>query len=144
MRVTVVIDETLDEEIIVHLKKESRIVDDIRAIASGERAELIGYNENDIVRISLEQTSAFIVEDGRVYALLDGKRLRLKSRLYEIEDTLPQSFIRINQSCIVNISMIKKFTVSIGASLMVELKCGYRDYVSRRQVKKVKERLGIK
>ena len=84
------------------------------------------------------------MEDGRVYALLSGKRLRLKSRLYEIEDVLPECFIRINQSCIVNISMIKKFTVSIGAALMVELKCGYRDYVSRRQVKKVKERLRIK
>ena len=144
MRVTVVIDESLDEEVIIHIKKENEIVERIRAIVKGDESELVGYNGNDIVRIKPEDASAFIVEDSRVYAIFAGKRLRLKSRLYEIEGILPESFIRINQSCIVNISMIKKFTVSIGASLMVELKCGYRDFVSRRQVKKVKERLGIK
>ena len=39
----------------------------------------------------------------------------------------------------INIKHIKKFTMSFFSSLMVELKNGYIDYVSRRNIKSVKE-----
>ena len=57
---------------------------------------------------------------------------------------LGDDYLKINQSCIVNIKAIKQFDVSLGGSLMISLKNGYRDYVSRRQVKAVKERIGFK
>ena len=68
-----------------------------------------------------------------------------KKRLYKIEEMLEDDdFIKINQSCIVNIKMIESFDASIGGALMIKLKNGYRDYISRRQIKAVKERLGLK
>ena len=68
----------------------------------------------------------------------------IKMRLYEIEEKLGDDFVKINQSTVVNVKMIEKFSVSFGASLTVHLKTGRRDYVSRRQLKAVKERMGIK
>ena len=53
-------------------------------------------------------------------------------------------FVKLNQSCIVNIKKIECFDASLGGALKVTLKNGYRDYVSRRQLKAVKERLGLK
>ena len=53
------------------------------------------------------------------------------------------NFIYINQSCLINISKIKCFDVNFSGALNVILKFGYSDYVSRRQVKNVKVRLGI-
>ena len=64
-------------------------------------------------------------------------------RLYQLEELLPSDFLKINQSCLVNIEKIKRFDSSIGASLRVMLDDGDRDYVSRRQLKTVKERLGL-
>ena len=43
----------------------------------------------------------------------------------------------------INVSKIKLFDVNFGGALKVILKSGYSDYVSRRQVKNVKEWLGI-
>ena len=40
--------------------------------------------------------------------------------------------------------MIDRFNASIGETLLVIFKSGYKDYVSRRQIKNVKERMGIK
>jgi len=39
--------------------------------------------------------------------------------------------------------LIKKFDVSFGGALTVIFKNGYTDYVSRRQMKIVKERIGF-
>ena len=39
---------------------------------------------------------------------------------------------------------IDHFEITLGASLKVVLKSGYKDYVSRRMQKNVKERIGIK
>jgi DNA-binding LytR/AlgR family response regulator len=47
-------------------------------------------------------------------------------------------------SCIANLSKIKKFNASFSGSLSVVFKNGYTDYVSRRSVKFIKERLGLK
>ena len=52
-------------------------------------------------------------------------------------------FIKINQSTVANITKIERFETSIGGSLSVRFKNGYRDYVSRRNLKKIKERMGI-
>ena len=42
------------------------------------------------------------------------------------------------------IKKIKKFDTSVSGMLTVTFKNGYRDYVSRRNLKSVKERLGVK
>ena len=74
---------------------------------------------------------------------MEKEQLYLKQRLYQVEDNLDKDFIKINQSTIANIRMIERFSVSIGGSLQVIFKNGYKDYVSRRQLKSVKERMGI-
>ena len=53
------------------------------------------------------------------------------------------NFVKINQSCIVNVNKIERFDTSVSGTLKVSLKNGYTDYVSRRQLKPIKERIGI-
>ena len=61
-----------------------------------------------------------------------------------IEEMLDESFVKINQSCLGNVKKIARFDASIGGSLMVTFRNAHRDYVSRRQLKTVKERMHIK
>ena len=70
-------------------------------------------------------------------------KFEIKTRLYVIEEKLPENFIKINQSCIANINQIERFNASISGTLKIRFKNGYTDYVSRRQLKNVKERIGI-
>ena len=69
--------------------------------------------------------------------------LGLLLRLWQLEELLGEEFLKINQSCLANVSRIKRFRASFGGSLLVSFACGYEDYVSRRQLKQVKERMGM-
>ena len=143
MKYNLIIEPEREEEVIVYAHKRSELTDRIEAVVISENEDLIGYTEQGVIRLDLADIYAFTVEDSKVYALTECEKMVLKLRLYQLEERYSYEFLKINQSCLVNVKMIKRFDSSIGGSLMVELKNGYRDYVSRRQLKAVKERIGF-
>ncbi|MBE6589937.1 MAG: LytTR family transcriptional regulator [Ruminococcaceae bacterium] len=143
MKFTLLIDPDREEEIVVYAHKRTSLIGRIEELAAEDGHELIGYGEDEIVRLAPTEVVCFLVEDGHVCALTERARYRLKMRLYQLENIYSADFLKINQSCLVNVEKIKRFDSSIGASLMVTLEGGYRDYVSRRQLRAVKERMGI-
>ena len=144
MKLTVIIDKERDEEIVLYLKEHKPLEERIRGILGVEEPELIGYDERGAIRLDIASVSCFSVELGRTVAVVGKKRYRIDKRLYELSALLDESFIKINQSCIANIKMIERFDASLGGSLIVIFKDGNRDYISRRQLKSVKERIGFK
>ena len=143
MKFSMFIDKHRDEECVIYAHEKSRLIDEIERLISYGELDLTGYKEDSIVKINLSEVYCFIVESGKTYAIMQGDRFVIKHRLYQLEEKLTESFVKINQSCIANIKKIKRFDASFSGSLMVEFKNGYSDYVSRRQLKKVKERLGV-
>ena len=131
------------EDIIIFAKEKTSVLEKIEEIISAEKTELLGYSENDIIKISKDEVYCFLTENGRIYAMTEGGRWQLKERLYTLEEKFSLNFVKINQSCLVKIDKIAKFRTTIGGALQVVLKNGYTDYVSRRQLKEVKERIGI-
>lgn len=144
MKLTVIIDKERDEEIVLYLKEHKPIEERIRGVIGADVTELIGYDGQGVVRLDPARVSCFSVELGRTVAVAGEKRYRVDKRLYELSELLDDTFIKINQSCIANIKMIERFDASLGGSLIVIFKDGNRDYVSRRQLKHVKERIGFK
>ena len=143
MKITVIIDEKREEEIVIYAHNKNPLIDKIQQLAEENTTTLTGFWQDEIVKLDTKDVYCFVVDDGKVYAVCEDKKYRLKARLYNIEETLDKDFIKINQSSIVNVNKINKFDVSISGTLKVILKNGYTDYVSRRNVKLVKERLGL-
>lgn len=143
MKCRTVVDRERDEEVVIYVREKSRISEEIERFVSNLASGLIGFEENEIVPINVNDVYCFTVEDGRVYALTNDNKLRLKQRLYEIEDIAGADFLKINQSCLIRVDKIKKFDASLTGGLSVILKNGYKDYISRRQLKTVKERIGF-
>lgn len=144
MKVTTVIDKDREEEIVIYLRKECGIGEEIERLLERIEAPLVGYREGEIIALDPKDVFCFITEGSGVYAVTEKERVKMKRRLYEIEEILDGGYVRLSQSCIANISKIERFEVTIGASLRAVFKNGYRDTVSRRQLKKVKERFLIK
>lgn len=140
MKCTVIIDKSRDEEVMIYAHERATWVEDIEAIIG---TAWVGYADKTAVRLNVADVHCFAVEDNKVYAVTAEGKWQMKQRLYQIEEQMPRTFVKINQSCLANIGKIDRFEVSYGAALTVVFKNGYRDYVSRRQVKQVKERLGI-
>lgn len=144
MKLKTIIDGDVDERVEIYAKERTSLVCEIERLVTGMPQELIGYRENEIVRLDISRVDCFFSENNKIFALVEGERYSVRERLYVIEETVGSSFIRINQSCIVNVSRIERFEASFSGALLVIMKCGYKDYISRRQLKNVKERIGFK
>jgi DNA-binding LytR/AlgR family response regulator len=141
MKCTVIITDERDE-VVVYAREYTDTVAKIKALAEGEIKHLIGIDERgESFVIVPHEVTAFTVEDGCVWAILDTGRLKMRERLYELEGALPKSFVKINKSSIASLDKIRSFSTGFGCSLDVTFKNGYKDYVSRRQIKILKERL---
>lgn len=143
MRFRFFADKEREEEVIVYAHEKTKLIEDIEKLVNENGFELIGYTDREAVKLDLADVYCFTVENNRIYAVCEHEKYLLKARLYQLEEKLPENFIRINQSCIANIRKIRKFDASFSGTLTVVFRNGYKDFVSRRNVKKVKERLGL-
>ena len=143
MKYSILIDPGREEEIVIYAHEKTRLVERSEELILGDRDELIGYRDRGAVMLDAADVICFSVDDGKVCAVTKQEKLLVKQRLYQLEERFASDFLKINQSCLVRVDRIKRFDSSIGGALMVTLDGGYRDYVSRRQMKTVKERMGL-
>ena len=144
MRCSTYIDKNRDEEVIIYAHEKNQIVLDIENIVKSSSVELKGFIGDEIVIINPINVACFISEDNKVYALIDDKKYQIRYRLYQLEEMeFNKNFIKINQSCYANIKRIKKFESTFTGALKVIFSNGYVDYISRRELKNVKERMGL-
>ena len=137
------IDKNTDEKVLIYAHEQNKAVEEIKSFVENQDIELIGYKDGEIEKLNPNKVNCFIIENSKIYAITDDDKYHVKIRLYNLEEMLGESFIKINQSCIANIRKIKKFDSSISGTLSVIFKNGYIDYVSRRNIKSIKERLGL-
>lgn len=142
MKFEIFIDKECEERVMVYAHEKTKLTDAIEQLVT-ETDALIGYNGKQYAKLSFADIYCFTVEENKVFAVTENERLQLKSRLYRLEEIMPESFIKINQSCIIDTKKAERFDASVSGTLLVRLKNGYSDYVSRRNLKKVKERFGI-
>ena len=145
MKFKLIIDKEKDEEVIVTAKERSPLIDEIEALISKHTDLIPGYTDDDIKMLSVSDIQCVTVLDGKTYAIdSNNQRYRLKGRLYELEATLPASFIRINKSALANEKALDRFAVTYTGAVDAVFKCGYREYVSRRCFAQIRRRFDNK
>ncbi|MCR5462343.1 MAG: LytTR family transcriptional regulator [bacterium] len=137
------IEEVNEEKVLIYAKERTKLIDEIESLVESVNVDLTGIFNDEIIKIDINDVSCFISENNKIFALINDKKYQIKQRLYQIEEMNLASFIKINQSCLANKKKIKKFESTIGGSLRVVFKNGYIDYISRREVKNVKQRMGL-
>ena len=143
MKYQTIVDKEREEEVLIYVHQKNEASQKIEAFVSGLSTELYGYRDKIAVRLSPSEIQCVTIQDGKSFAMTQDETYQLKERLYMLEDVLGDSFLKINQSCIANIHKIKKFDATFSGALLVIFQNGYRDYVSRRRLKAVKERIGF-
>ena len=145
MKFTLIIDKEKDEEIVATVHRRTPLVEELEALISKYTGRIPGYTEDGIKMLSVSEIECITILDGKTYAIDSGnRRYRLKQRLYELEEQLPSSFIRINKSTLANEGALDRFSVTFAGSMDAVFKCGYREYVSRRCFAQIKRRLEAK
>ena len=137
------IKENEEERVLIYAHDRTRLVEDIESLVLSSEIDLTGSYDSEIIKIDINDVVCFISDNNKVFALIGDKKYQIKYRLYQIEEFNLNMFIKINQSCLANKTKIKKFETTIGGALKVVFKNDYIDFISRRELKNVKKRMGL-
>ena len=100
-----------------------------------------GYLDNTVYSLSTQDILFFETNDRNVYAHTKDNAFLIHSRLYELEENLPDNFLRDSKSSILNVDEVKSLTQSVMGNL-IQFRDSYKQiYVSRRFLKKLKLKL---
>ncbi len=149
MKVRIEIEEELQEdEVVIRCSRmDEQIINIQAAILEQTRGkQQISLKNGDTeYYLPLEDILFFETENKTVFAHTREKMLETEYKLYELEELLPGSFMRISKSAIVNLDPIYSITRNLTASSVVEFVHSHKQiYVSRNYYKPLVERLAEK
>lgn len=143
MEYKLIIDKTEGESLVLTVHERNEFVEAVEKLLDTKPEFITAYGEDEIFRIALKDVGCFYTDSGRVYALVGKNKYTVRYRLYVLEEMLSADFVKINQGCVVNVNLVKRFEASVGGAIKVILTDGFEDYISRRELSKVKRRFGL-
>ena len=100
-------------------------------------------NEDNIVILQPDEIYMVRVEDGDTIIFGEKQKFRSRKRLYELEQQLGRHFMQISKSTLVNLAYMDSIEAGFNGTLLLKLKNGCKDYVSRTYLPKFKKYLGL-
>ena len=145
MKVHVNIDESLEESnITINCKEiDLEITRVIKNLQYNLSLQIKGYKEQKVFLVEPNDIVRFFAQNGYIYFDTLKNTYRCKERLKELVDILNDDFIRISNSEIVNIKMIKNLDMSLTSAIRINFINDTFTYVSRRFIKSLKNRIGL-
>ena len=147
MKYILKLDQTAEESVTVVAHTPSALTEQIENLVLSYKGEdkISVCGDDEILQLPFAEIECITVIDRKVVAIdKNNDRYRIQKRLFELEETLPSYFIRINKSSLANENRILRFKTVWSGGVDVIFQCGYRDYVSRRCFAEIKRRFQIK
>ncbi|MCR5490350.1 MAG: LytTR family transcriptional regulator [Saccharofermentans sp.] len=100
-------------------------------------------NEEDIVVLQPKDIYMVRVENGDTVIYGAKQKYRSRKRLYELASQLGKQFMQISKTTLINLSYMDSIEPGFSGTLLLKLKNGDKDYVSRRYLPEFKKYLGL-
>lgn len=145
MKVTVDISpEYKDPYAVIHTDKVTEEIKRMIDIFSISRAPITALqNEEDIIVLQTKEIYMIRIENGDTIIYGEKKKYRSRKRLYELRAQLGSQFMQISKSTLVNLSYMDSIEPGFSGTLLLKLRNGSRDYVSRTYLPAFKKYLGL-
>lgn len=145
MKIRIETDTDIEEEIVIkcrQLTPEIMRLQQMLTEATGSSRQLALFRDDTEYYIETADILFFETESTSVMAHTAADVYETRLRLYELEELLPASFMRISKSSIVNTDRIYSINRNLTASSAVEFQGTHKQvYVSRGYYKALKEKL---
>ena len=99
-------------------------------------------NEEDIVVLQPKDIFMVRVENGDTVIYGARQQYRSRKRLYELSAQLGKQFMQISKTTLINLSYMDSIEPGFSGTLLLKLKNGSKDYVSRKYLPEFKKYLG--
>ena len=146
MKVELQIKETYKEEkLIVPTPQPTEKVQKVIEFAENldQKETIKGKIDDPVYLVKIGKIQRFYIENRKVLAETASQTYTIDSRLYQVLDILPTTFIQISQSEIVNIDAISHLKLTPNGLVEIFLKNESFTYSSRRYLKIIKEKLEL-
>ena len=80
------VSERSEEQVIVYATEHNPLAEEIARLAASDEIPLFGTAGNELIKINPTDVVCFITEGEHVIALTKKGRLRMRSRLYQLEE----------------------------------------------------------
>ena len=100
-------------------------------------------NEEDIVVLQPKDIYMVRVENGDTVIYGAKQKYRSRKRLYELASQLGKQFMQISKTTLINLSYMDSIEPGFSGTLLLKLKNGDKDYVSRKYLPEFKKYLGL-
>lgn len=100
-------------------------------------------NEEDIIVLQPKEIYMIRVENGDTIIYGEIQKYRSRRRLYELGVQLGKQFMQISKSTLINLSYMDSIEPGFSGTLLLKLKNGCKDYVSRKYLPEFKKYLGL-
>ena len=100
-------------------------------------------NEEDIIVLQPKEIYMVRVENGDTIIYGETQKYRSRKRLYELGVQLGKQFMQISKSTLINLSYMDSIEPGFSGTLLLKLKNGCKDYVSRKYLPEFKKYLGL-
>lgn len=146
MNIRIELNEDLQEnEVVIRCRQLDSEVQEIQraiSVISAKSTKLCFYKGETEYYLSLEQILFFETEAGGICAHTTDNVYQTKYKLYELEERLPDNFMRVSKSTILNVNRIYSITRNLTAASLVEFQNTHKQaYVSRNYYKLLKLKL---
>lgn len=146
MKIKIEIDDSLEEdEIVIRCKQLNNDIARLQSIVSKAAFSCRKFSVDQGGKqyyLAIDEILFFETEGKKVYVHTVDEIYQTKYKLYELEDILPTSFMRISKSTILNTNQIYSISWNLTSSSAVEFQNTYKKvYVSRFYYKLLKSKL---
>lgn len=145
MKIRIEMEDNNEEEIVIRCQRLTPQIMKLQQLLTDEvnkSNQFVLYKGEVEYYINLNQILFFETENSLVIAHTIKDAYETRKKLYELEDLLPGSFLRISKSAIVNINKIYAINRNLTASSAIEFQGTHKQiYVSRGYYKLLKEKM---
>ncbi|NLL74312.1 MAG: LytTR family transcriptional regulator [Erysipelothrix sp.] len=140
MKIKIIEDPDLEEDIIIHCRVMTPEIQ--KFVDQSSTMSIQASSRGSDVNVDLNNVLFFETEGDAVYVHLNNRSLITRYRLYELEDALPSTFMRISKSTILNSENVSSLERNLTSNRSVQFFDSTKIvYVSRMYYSKLKTKL---
>ncbi|MBP5264505.1 MAG: LytTR family transcriptional regulator [Lachnospiraceae bacterium] len=147
MRVEINVSEDVKEPyVVIHTGEVTPEISELAQEISGfqhSSGMILGTLDERIVILKQEEIILVRVENDKVFAVTPKGTFQVGKRLYELLDMLGNNFIQVSKSAAINLKCLESVEPSFSGVMLLHLKNGEKEYISRKFVPQLKKRLGL-
>ena len=144
MKVTIIKDIESGTAVEIHCREVTSETERLERYISRFDERLQATSEGNTYNVQIDEILYIESVDKKTFLYTTGHVLQTEKRLYELEELLDEkAFFRASKSVIVNLNKITKLKPEVTRNILATLTNGEVIVISRRNVKALKELIGV-